>query len=261
MRYHNVHIIYFSPTHTSAKIVHEVVEGIGAKEFIESDITCEMLPDEELLEDELVLVAVPVYGGRVPDVAAERLAKFHGNQTPVVPIVVYGNRDYDDALLELTDLLRTQGFRPFAAAAFIGEHSFSRPATPIAEGRPDEDDHRKAVEFGRQIRDKFNLAADSRQLSEPKVKGHFPYKEKMPSQPMAPTTNVELCTMCGHCLAICPVEAISVVDGEMYSDPQRCIKCSACVKECPEGARTLDSPFAAILHKNFSARKEPEIFL
>lgn len=130
MRYHNVHIIYFSPTHTSAKIVHEVVEGIGAKEFIESDITCEMLPDEELLEDELVLVAVPVYGGRVPDVAAERLAKFHGNQTPVVPIVVYGNRDYDDALLELTDLLRTQGFRPF------GQRRLSANTHSVGRQRP-----------------------------------------------------------------------------------------------------------------------------
>lgn len=260
MRCKNVHIIYFSPTHCSAKIAHAIAEGLGDVSFFESDITYEMPDREELIEEELCVVAVPVYGGRVPKVAAQRLARFKGNHAPVIPVVIYGNRDYEDALRELCDLLSGQGFTPFAAGAFIGEHSFSRPDLPIAEGRPDKADHDCAVAFGRKALEKLHLAADIEVLTPPQVKGNFPYKPLMPAQPQAPITALDLCTQCEHCIAICPVKAISVVDGEIYSDPQLCIKCCACVKECPEGARSFDTPFAAILHKNFNKRREPELF-
>ena len=116
MDYTNIHVVYFSPTHTSAKVVHAVAEGMGALSYAESDLTYEKPAEMESIEGELTLVAVPVYGGRVPDVALERLQMLRGKQTPVVPIVVYGNRDYDDALLELSDVLKHQGFVPVAAA-------------------------------------------------------------------------------------------------------------------------------------------------
>lgn len=120
--------------------------------FAEWDLTYEV-PEEANLEDELTVVAVPVYGGRVAETAVERLRNFRADQAPVVPVVVYGNRDYEDALLELSDLLKEKGFVPVAAAAFIGEHSFSRPDMPVAAGRPDEEDLRKAMAFGLQIRE------------------------------------------------------------------------------------------------------------
>ncbi|WP_290381273.1 4Fe-4S binding protein, partial [uncultured Duncaniella sp.] len=41
--------------------------------------------------------------------------------------------------------------------------------------------------------------------------------------------------------------------GRLY----KCIKCCACVKSCPEGARSLSSPFAPVLSANFSLRKSP----
>ena len=136
MDYTNIHVVYFSPTHTSAKVVHAVAEGMGALSYAESDLTYEKPAEMESIEGELTLVAVPVYGGRVPDVALERLQMLRGKRTPVVPIVVYGNRDYDDALLELSDVLKRQGFVPVAAGAFVGEHSFSSAEYPVAAGRP-----------------------------------------------------------------------------------------------------------------------------
>ena len=69
--------------------------------------------------------------------AMERIRMFKGNATPVIPVVVYGNRDYEDALKELSDALSAQGFVPVSAGAFIGEHSYSRKDMPIAAGRPD----------------------------------------------------------------------------------------------------------------------------
>ena len=93
------------------------------------------------------------------------------------------------------------------------------------------------------------------------MKGNFPYKVKGPSTPQAPVTDENLCMQCEYCIDVCPVSAISIVDDRMFSDPATCIKCCACVKECPEGARTFDTPYTAMLHKNFSARREPELFI
>ena len=141
MKYSNIHLIYFSPTHTSAKIVYAIAEGMGATSMSESDVTCESLDMEEYIDDELTIIAAPVYGGRVAETAMERFRMFRSaHHAPVVPVVLYGNRDYEDALKELCDLVSEQGFVPVAAGAFIGEHSFSRKGMPIAEGRPDESD-------------------------------------------------------------------------------------------------------------------------
>ena len=129
MNYKHVHVIYFSPTHTSAKIAHAIVEGMGAVSFLESDLTYEMPDSEEVVERELTVVAVPVYGGRVADTAIERLKKFVGKDSPVVPVVVYGNRDYEDALLELSDLLVQQG--ELAEAGEVVHSAF------VEEGFPD----------------------------------------------------------------------------------------------------------------------------
>ena len=154
MKYSNIHLIYFSPTHTSAKIAYAIAEGMGATSMSESDVTCESLDMEEYIDDELTIIAAPVYGGRVAETAMERFRMFRSaHHAPVVPVVLYGNRDYEDALKELCDLVSEQGFVPVAAGAFIGEHSFSRKGMPIAEGRPDESDLNQATEFGKKIID------------------------------------------------------------------------------------------------------------
>ena len=132
---------------------------------------------------------------------------------------------------------------------------------PVAEGRPDERDIAVAVDFGRRIIDKLEQVSCIECLPALHVKGNYPYREKSPSTPMAPVTDSALCTRCGYCVDVCPTRAITPTDEGMYSDPALCIKCCACVKECPEGARTFDTPFTAMLHKNFSARREPECFL
>ncbi|WP_165157409.1 4Fe-4S binding protein [Parabacteroides sp. ZJ-118] len=261
MRYRNVHLIYFSPTHTSAKIVYAIAEGMGAISMSESDVTREAPDSEEHIDDELTIIAAPVYGGRVAETAAERLRMFRSTyHAPAVPVVLYGNRDYEDALRELCDLVSEQGFVPVAAAAFIGEHSFSREGMPVAEGRPDESDLEQAAAFGRKIIERLEQVSCVESLSALEVRGHFPYREKSPSTPQAPVTDNDACTRCGYCVEVCPTHAISSRDGDLYSDPELCIKCCACVKECPEGARTFDTPYTAMLHKNFSARREPEVF-
>ena len=116
------------------------------------------------------------------------------------------------------------------------------------------------LKFGKKIIEELEKVSCMECLSALEVKGNFPYRVKGPSTPQAPVTDNDLCTQCEYCVDVCPTHAISLADEGMYSDPNLCIKCCACVKECPEGARTFDTPYTAMLHKNFSARREPEIF-
>ncbi len=261
MKPESLHIIYFSPTHTSAKIARSIGKGTGLSHIKEIDLTCDSNTAPLLFrKDELAIIAAPVYAGRVAPIAKERFKRLKGNNTPAILSVTYGNRDYEDALVELRDLTIGQGFIPLAAGAFIGEHSYSRPGMPIAEGRPDLSDTNIAVQFGKKAIDKIATT-----LIEPIhplfIKGNIPYREVKPSSPAAPITLTELCSLCGECIGLCPTQAIFINPAEeIDTDKTKCIKCCACVKDCPNEARIFDTPYTAMLHANFSARREPELF-
>lgn len=103
----------------------------------------------------VAVIAAPVYGGHVAPTAAKRLETLRGSGTPAVVIAVYGNRAFEKAAAELAALAARQGFVPVAAAAFVGEHSYSTPETPVAAGRPDAQDLARAAEFGAAVRKKL----------------------------------------------------------------------------------------------------------
>ncbi len=259
MTFDKVRLIYFSPTHTSKKIAQAIAKGVGLP-YAEDDITYQSPAETKAIEENLTIVTVPVYGGRVPDTAAQRLEKFQSDGKFVIPVVVYGNRHYDDALLELSEILKSLGFIPVVAGAFVGEHSYSRKDLPIAAGRPDDKDIAVAVQFGKDAIRKLTAIPSLSGIIQ--LPGNYPYKEKGPANPQAPDINREICTCCDYCIDVCPVGAISITpDDLMVNDADICIKCCACVKECPEEARSFYSPFALVLNKNFNVRREPELFL
>lgn len=251
-------LVFFSPTHTTGKVVKAIGSGIGfpRREYV--DLTLEIEGKERVLSDRLTVIGAPVYAGRVAPLAVERLKRIKGDGCPAVLVVVYGNRDYEDALVELYDLAVEAGFRPFAAAAFVGEHSYSRKGMPIAEGRPDETDLNVAKDFGRKCLEKLQRP----DCFEPFfIKGNRPYRTVGPSTPQAPVCN-EKCFGCGECIPVCPTAAISQdADGKIVTDVAKCIKCCACVKVCPNEARIFDTPYTAMLHANFSTPRQPEMFL
>ena len=263
MNFNSVDLMYFSPTGTTRKILTHIAKGLGAQNVTDVDMTLPR-PNDVSLKGDITLIGAPVYGGRIPPLAAQRLTQLANEGKPAVIVVLYGNREYEDALLELADLAESSGFAVVAAGAFIGEHSFATTDKPIAMGRPDQSDLDTAIDFGRRIAAKM-VAINSLPLSEKVViPGNFPYKESHKSNRPAPETDTELCTLCGTCATVCPTEAITV-DDQVTTRQEDCIACCACIKACPADARVYEAePINKIrnfLIENCSEPKQPVVFL
>ncbi len=142
----SIKLIYFSPTRTTRKVVEGIAKGVQINPAERIDLTPPTARRQKIVQihDGFVIIGSPVYGGRLPTDAVSRLLRLRGNGAPAAIVVVYGNRAYEDALLELRDIALDVGFKPIAAAAFIGEHSYSTDAAPVAAGRPDTEDSAKS---------------------------------------------------------------------------------------------------------------------
>ena len=266
----------FSPTGTSRRNMMAVVKGLGIGDVVHRDMTlCDsdsfsFTPHTSL---DVVIFSAPVYGGKVAPTALARMEQVRGEDTPAILLVTYGNRNFEQALAQLADFVSERGFRPIAAAALVGEHSYSNATYPIAVGRPDAADLASAEEFGKRIAAKLNTQEGVRQIN---VAEEMPrletpeaslqafrtfvqeYTRQQQENPVKvyPSAPNEGCTHCGECVALCPTQAITFGHEEL-TDATLCIRCCACVKGCPSGARIFLSPFAKPLSENFQIRREP----
>ena len=262
-----LNLIYFSPTRSTKKVVETIAQGITTDHVRHIDLTLDSSSPEAELKipaTELSVIGIPVYSGRIPNAALNRLKKIRSYGSPAIIVVVYGNISFEDSLLELQNVTSDAGFRPVSAAAFIAEHSFSTAEKPIAKDRPDKDDMNKAVSFGRNAYEKIRSAHNWNEISGIAVPGKYPYKEKTIKPPVSPETLEEKCQGCGTCVGICPVHVIDQGD-TITTDKAGCILCHSCIKNCPAGARVMDNPFVeAVVERLFTlgkTYKEPEIFL
>ncbi|TCO77979.1 EFR1 family ferrodoxin [Marinisporobacter balticus] len=268
-----INSIYFSATDTTKKIVSEIAKKIS--ENMDDEITTNnidfTLPEARkepvsFTKEDVVIIGVPVYAGRVPNVLLKYLNTIVGNGAFAIPVVVYGNRSYDDALIELKDLLELNGFKVIAGGAFIGEHSFSKI---LAKNRPDEKDMAIVSDFANRIYTKLTTQDEIQSIA---VKGNQPYrKHYMPKdragnptdiRKVTPKTNRN-CMDCKLCVKVCPMGSIDERDVSRLNGI--CIKCGACIKKCPTHAKYYDD-VNYLRHKHeleidCAQRRAPEIFI
>lgn len=225
----SVYNIVFSPTGGTQKVT-DIFAGAFTPAVTNIDLTNRRQDFSAIAfqPEDICIVAVPSYGGRVPAAAVSRLRQMQGNNARAILIVTYGNRAYDDTFAELQDTLTDCGFSCIAGVAAIAEHSIMRQ---FAAGRPNAHDEKEIAEFAQTILRKLNSGALSAPLQLP---GNRPYRE-YGGVPMKPSAG-KSCTQCGLCANLCPVGAIPA-DAPSQTDNQVCISCMRCLAVCPQKAR------------------------
>ncbi|MCP3940601.1 MAG: 4Fe-4S dicluster domain-containing protein [Desulfobacteraceae bacterium] len=270
----SVSCIYFSPTGTTRTIIKNIAKGMQSEQVEMVDCTnrSQRKGKSFAFNNDMVLLAAPVYYGRLPEELVPFLKTLSAQKTPVVLVVVYGNREYEDALLELHDISVSQGFIPVAGGAFIAEHSYCLPSLPIAHGRPDLKDIEKAQAFGLKIKEKLRAIKSLEGIKKISVPGNTPYlepenlnmiKQVRNTISFTPETDEKKCTQCNMCVGACPSEAIDPDDASRI-DKWRCMICFACIKNCPSLAKQMIDPHfnGAIEQLQIACqkRKEPEMY-
>ena len=219
---------------------------------------------------DLVLVATPVYAGRVPNKMLPFVQTgFEGNGALAVPVVTFGNRNFDNGLIELRNELEAHGFHTVAGAGVVCEHVFS---SKLATARPDAADLEALAAFGAAVAEK--AAALAQLPAAPiAVRGDDPvgpYYTPLGTDgkpavflKAKPLTDPAKCDSCGVCAQVCPVGSIPADDFTAVTGI--CIKCQACIKKCHTGAKYFeDAAFlshVAMLEQNYSRRAESEFFI
>lgn len=268
-------ILTYSPTGTSQRVAEGVVRGVqlggeGRQSTARYDVTVTECALPALSGDDLLVIAVPVYGGHIPGVFKRRAAVLSGGGAKAVCVVVYGNRAYEGSLRELVDWAQGHGLTVVGAGAFVGEHSQSTAEHPIGAGRPDASDLSDAEQFGHLVAQRLaeqpaHHAFDIGCLAEHHSKTEHPTRFALryvahklrslfrPVSERLPTTDVAKCTNCLSCVRGCPLHVIAATPDKRTS--AGCNGCHSCERHCPTGARKCPSPLARDLAECFPQRK------
>lgn len=246
--------IFFSPSGTTKKVADKIADNFKFEKEI-----CDILhfnDAKEFTQEDIVIVAMPVFAGRIPKTARNRLSKITGDNTKAIAVVNYGNAHVTDALLELVDVLRENNFDVIAAASTVSHHSIF---DGVAVGRPDNKDIEKINEFAQKCMEKI----ESGESLKSELPGNRPYVDYK-QLPFIVSCDVNKCVFCYDCVTICPEKAVPD-DDPADVDLDACTRCTACIHICQEDARSFTGEAFEAKKPAFesanSARKEVEYYL
>lgn len=227
-----LYMISFSPTGTSRRVAEGIAEAFSNEKTV-VDLCEETVGEMQIGKEDICIFSAPCYGGRIPQTAAERLSHIHGEQTPAIVLITFGNRAFEDALLELADSVEKNGFRVIAGCAVSAEHNIMHI---FGQGRPDGLDWKEIRRFSNAAAEKINAGETERPL----LPGSRPYKERHGGKPPI-LVNEKTCVKCGLCAQKCPVKAISP-DGRHLKE-ELCIACMRCIQLCPQNSRSIPKTY------------------
>lgn len=251
-----VYAIYFSPTGATERVALAIA-GAMAAEVVSMNL-CDRDTDASALDlstEDVCILAAPAFGGRIPVASVERFRKLAGNGGKAVLVATYGNREYEDTMVELADIAEACGLTVVAGISAVTEHSIARE---FGAGRPNAEDLAQLQGFGKQIMVK--IAENPEKAVD--IPGNRPYKD-FGGVSMVPKGNKN-CVSCGACATKCPVAAIPV-EAPGTTNGDLCIACMRCVSVCPVHARDLNKVILLGVHQRLkkacSIPKENELFI
>lgn len=238
-----VDFYYFSPTGGTENA------GIAIASAVAETVNAIDLSDKAVRNSssDVVVVAAPVFSGRIPEIVADKIAELNGEGKKAITAVVYGVRAYEDALLELNNTMKNSGYEVIASAALVAQHSI---VPEVGAGRPNEADIEEIQQFAKNVLN----AIEEGKAETVIVPGNYPYKEVKKGS--ATPISLATCNSCGHCASVCPTEAVTIADKEVLTDVDKCIMCMACVAKCPAQSRVLPPPIQEGLTQKLSVFKE-----
>ncbi len=274
MSVNKLHLVYFSPSGSTEKVVRKIASAIPGLPVETHNLLTSASRKKryDFGPNDLVIMG-SMTAGKLFTLSDELFACLHGNNTPFIGVITFGNGYYGIALNEMLKRAQGQGFRVAAMGAFVSRHSMD---TSIAEGRPDSHDEAIMTDFAHKAWEKVqggdydlhDLPAtnwSSWELGNQVIA----YREEHPDEPYALPASCktkaisDACIKCGTCVRNCPVDAIDI-EAKTF-DVEKCIGCWGCINRCPKHAITSTSKEVAEIMKSFgeaaTARLEPDIFM
>ena len=115
----NKYRIVFSPTGGTEKVTKTITKFWNEVKDVDLSKTDLDFSSISFTKEDIAVIAMPSFGGVAPQLALDRLARIKGNQCKCAIVAVYGNRAYENTLVQMEDYAVKAGFHGIAAVSAV----------------------------------------------------------------------------------------------------------------------------------------------